>query len=225
MLLRRRPSHGEDGVDMPTYRESIIRQLTSYPPGSSERLERLEELRLRTVGEFARLLSDADDVVRWGNELDLLGGCYDDEEEGGVVKSQLGVGGRSKGESAESVESQSPPREFGTSSEEEEVDGDDESDADDSIEDEMREFLQREHDSHRRQQRKSSHDASHHNPLGESLMKKWHMLTGHPDDGEGDSPQGTGGGEGEISSRKSSNNPLQRQTPEELRRGRSRTTM
>ena len=53
-------------MDIPTYRESVIRSLTSYPPGSSERLHRLEELRLQTVHEFAKQLVEADEVIRHG---------------------------------------------------------------------------------------------------------------------------------------------------------------
>ncbi|KAL9180128.1 hypothetical protein ACHAXT_008098 [Thalassiosira profunda] len=56
----------EDGVDIPAYRESVIRSITSYPPGSSERLQKLEELRLQTVREFAKRLVHADEVIRWG---------------------------------------------------------------------------------------------------------------------------------------------------------------
>jgi hypothetical protein len=52
-------------MDIPTYRESVIRSLTSYPPGSFERLQRLEELRLQTVREFAERLVHADEVIRW----------------------------------------------------------------------------------------------------------------------------------------------------------------
>lgn len=52
--------------DIPTYRESIIRSITSYPPGSTERLQRLEELRLQSVREFAQQLLHADEVIRWG---------------------------------------------------------------------------------------------------------------------------------------------------------------
>ena len=56
-------------MDIPTYRESVIRTLTSYPPGSSERLHRLEELRLQTVHEFARQLVEADEIIRYGKLL------------------------------------------------------------------------------------------------------------------------------------------------------------
>ena len=48
------------------YRESIIRSLTSHPPGSTERLQRLDELRLQAVRDFARRLMYADEVVRYG---------------------------------------------------------------------------------------------------------------------------------------------------------------
>lgn len=54
-------------MDTATYRESVIRSLTSYPPGSSDRLYRLEELRLETVHEFARHLFHADEVLRWSS--------------------------------------------------------------------------------------------------------------------------------------------------------------
>mmetsp|Transcript_14582 Transcript_14582/g.31716 ORF Transcript_14582/g.31716 Transcript_14582/m.31716 type:complete len:1109 (-) Transcript_14582:100-3426(-) len=68
--------HKDDLMDIPTYRESVIRSLTSYPPGSSERLHRLEELRLETVREFAKRLVAADEVIRWGT----LGGHDDDDK-------------------------------------------------------------------------------------------------------------------------------------------------
>lgn len=53
-------------MDIPTYRESIIRSITSYPPGSTERLQKLDELRLQSVREFAQQLLHADEVIRWG---------------------------------------------------------------------------------------------------------------------------------------------------------------
>lgn len=56
-------------MDIPAYRESVIRSLTSYPPGSFERLQRLEELRLQTVREFANRLVHADEVIRWSAGL------------------------------------------------------------------------------------------------------------------------------------------------------------
>jgi len=71
----------DDDVDMPAYRESVIRSLTSYPPGSSERLQRLEELRLETVREFARRLARADEVIRRG----ASGGGLDPNENEAVV--------------------------------------------------------------------------------------------------------------------------------------------
>ena len=55
----------DDNMNIPMYRESIIRALTSYPPGSTERLQRLDELRLQAVQEFARRLMYADEVVRY----------------------------------------------------------------------------------------------------------------------------------------------------------------
>jgi len=65
-------------MDIPTYREKVIRSLTSYPPGSSERLQRLEELRLETVRQFAKQLVYADEVIRWGDASS--GGHYEKEE-------------------------------------------------------------------------------------------------------------------------------------------------
>ncbi len=53
-------------IDIPNYRESIIRSITSYPPGSTERLQKLDELRLQSVREFAQQLLHADEVIRWG---------------------------------------------------------------------------------------------------------------------------------------------------------------
>lgn len=53
-------------MDTPTYRESIIRSITSYPPGSTERLQKLDELRFQSVREFAQQLLHADEVIRWG---------------------------------------------------------------------------------------------------------------------------------------------------------------
>lgn len=58
------PLH-DDAIDIPTYRESIIRSLTSHPPGSTERLQKLDELRLQTVRDFARRLMYADEVIRY----------------------------------------------------------------------------------------------------------------------------------------------------------------
>ncbi|KAL7509426.1 hypothetical protein ACHAXN_009073 [Cyclotella atomus] len=55
----------EDNIDIPTFRESIIRSLTSHPPGSTERLQRLDELRLQVVNDFAKRLLHADEVVRF----------------------------------------------------------------------------------------------------------------------------------------------------------------
>ncbi|KAL7521038.1 hypothetical protein ACHAWX_005732 [Stephanocyclus meneghinianus] len=55
----------DDGMDMPMYRESVIRSLTSHPPGSTERLQKLDELRLQTVRDFARRLANADQLVRY----------------------------------------------------------------------------------------------------------------------------------------------------------------
>ena len=50
-------------MDMPAYREYVIRSLTSHPPGSDERLHRLEGLRLEAVRDLAAGLSRADDAV------------------------------------------------------------------------------------------------------------------------------------------------------------------
>ena len=55
-------------MDIPTYRESIIRSITSYPPGSTERLQKLDELRLQSVREFAQQLLHADEIIRWGTQ-------------------------------------------------------------------------------------------------------------------------------------------------------------
>jgi len=60
------PVDSDQIMDIPTYRESIIRSITSYPPGSTERLQKLDELRLQSVREFAQQLLHADEVIRWG---------------------------------------------------------------------------------------------------------------------------------------------------------------
>ena len=51
-------------IDMPTYREQVIQALTSIPPGSHDRLYKLEELRMDVVNEFATQLALAEEVVR-----------------------------------------------------------------------------------------------------------------------------------------------------------------
>eukprot|EP01082_Thalassiosira_pseudonana_P000768 g775.t1 g775 contig10:707224-708597(+) len=76
-------------IDIPTFRESIIRSLTSHPPGSTERLQKLDELRLQTVREFARRLVYADEVIRFGAQR----GNYDDDDDEGrheQLKSNIG---------------------------------------------------------------------------------------------------------------------------------------
>ena len=65
-------------MDTATYRESVIRSLTSYPPGSSDRMYRLEELRLETVHEFARHLFHADEVLRWSSRTKRHGESLSD---------------------------------------------------------------------------------------------------------------------------------------------------
>lgn len=58
--------HQQHGLSQHQYREYVIRSITSYPPGSTERLQKLDELRLQSVREFAQQLLHADEVIRWG---------------------------------------------------------------------------------------------------------------------------------------------------------------
>jgi hypothetical protein len=73
-----------DVMDMPAYREYVVRSLTSYPPGSNDRLLRLEELRLEVVNEFASGLAHADAIV---------GRRGQGQGEGGRRKRRRGGGG------------------------------------------------------------------------------------------------------------------------------------
>lgn len=77
-------------IDIPTFRESIIRSLTSHPPGSTERLQKLDELRLQTVREFARRLVYADEVIRFGAQRGHYDDDDDDEGRHEQLKSNIG---------------------------------------------------------------------------------------------------------------------------------------
>jgi len=132
-------------MDIPTYRESVIRSLTSYPPGSSERMQRLEELRLQTVREFAKRLVHADEVIRWKA---LLGGHQSTDD----VVADAGEEEKDRDlhrvDSIESSNHSGNPLHIG---------------ADDSIQDDLLQFMQREH---------------LHETKQSSLWKRWQFLRG-----------------------------------------------
>lgn len=114
----------DDDLDMPAYRESVIRLLTSYPPGSSERLQRLEELRLETVRQFARRLAHADEVIGWGaaGGSDADAGDFDAQEEDELFQNEDGMRGAAH-----------------------DIYYDDPFDVDDSIQVDIQQFMQQEH--------------------------------------------------------------------------------
>ena len=151
----------DDRMDIPTYRESVIRTLTSYPPGSSDRLQKLEELRLLVVHDFASRLVKADEVIRWGavmkgqhitDDADKDGTL---QEEGSIIRDYDGGGGGRD----DMFDSRL--------------------DADTSIQDEFQQFMQQEH----------SYQPHQHYGEKPNLWQRLHLFGHHEDvtDGEEDS--------------------------------------
>lgn len=173
-----------DNMDIPTYRESIIQSLTSYPPGSTERLQRLEELRLQTVHEFARRLVHADGVIRWAQAGDDEGGG----DGGGVVneKEERGI----RGDEAASATTSAVNNGDG---------GFDDADA--SIHEDLKLFLQRE------QQHQDTHQQS-------NIWKHgWDLLRGRHEEGQGEDAADEGH---HSAAAADTHNPLRHQTPDQV---------
>ncbi|KAL7538463.1 hypothetical protein ACHAXR_008573 [Thalassiosira sp. AJA248-18] len=190
-----------DNMDIPTYRESVIRSLTSYPPGSSERLHRLEELRLEVVREFAQRLVHADEVIRWGA---LLGGNHEQQQQ-----QQQHANNNVDLKENENVHDEIMKEGSGGN------DNDGMFDSrldvvDASIQDDFQQFMQQEHSILSQEGGKQHH---HHS----NLWKRWHFLRGHH---EHDDNAAITDDESSLSSSSSSkqhhHNPLQHQTPTQI---------
>jgi len=128
--------HQDDTMDIPTYRESVIRSLTSYPPGSSERLHRLEELRLQTVHEFAKQLVHADEVIRFGILIS------NEKHTGDDVKGDTDSNAGEKSRNGDSSASRS--------------------DVDTTIQDELQQFMKQHQHSPISDHDRQSHNMRHH---------------------------------------------------------------